>query len=229
MANEKLLHDLVWGRAMEEVYWCKPAPTVLPKDRTDYFSFVADYVGTDRVVDYLEFGVAQGNSMRLMAKLFTHPDSRFYGFDSFEGLPEKWQMHEVGAFSNEGRPPEIADQRVSFIKGWFQNSVPEFLPHLRKIKQDPQRLTLVHFDVDLYSASLFLLSMCWAELGEYFFMFDDFVFDEVIALRDFCTAFPVDIRFLAQTKGGGHQRPNPDQVFGHMRRIRFELPARDAA
>lgn len=228
MANEKLLHDLVWGRAMEEVYWSRPAPTVLPKDRPAYFKFVADHIGADRVIDYLEFGVAQGASIRQMAQLFTHPDSRFYGFDSFVGLPEKWQMHEVGAFSNQGRPPAVADDRVSFVSGWFQNSVPEFLPHLRRIKQDPQRLTLVHIDVDLYSATLFLLATCWAELAEYFFMFDDFIYDEVIALRDFCAAFPVDIEFFAQTKGGG-QRPNPDQVFGHMRRIRFELPASAAA
>jgi hypothetical protein len=51
---------------------------------------------------------------------------------------------------------------------------------------------------------------------------DDFIHDEVVALRDFMSDFPVRFEFFAQTKGGG-DRPNPDQVFGPMKRIKFEL------
>ena len=36
-------------------------------------------------------------------------------------------MHDAGAFSNRGVPPAIADDRVSFVKGWFQNTVPGYL------------------------------------------------------------------------------------------------------
>lgn len=221
--SAKLLHDLAWGRAMNEVYWPRCAPTVLPKDLFAYFEFVADHIGRDKTVDYFEFGVAQGRSIRKIAELFTDPASRFYGFDSFEGLPENWMMHQVGAFSNEARLPSVSDDRITFVKGWFQNSVPEFLPHLREIRRDKKRVALIHYDVDLYSSSLFLLTLLWSEFDEYYFMFDDFIYDEVIALRDFLTAFPVTLEFFAQTKGGG-ERPNPDQVFGRMRRIRFELP-----
>jgi len=39
----------------------------------------------------LEFGVWQGESTRFFAGLNRSPSSRFYGFDSFEGLPEDWR------------------------------------------------------------------------------------------------------------------------------------------
>lgn len=219
MAANKALIEANWARAMNEVYWPKPAPTILPKGLPGFYAFIADHIGRDVPLDYLEFGVAQGNSMRLISSVFTSPYARFYGFDSFMGLPERWQMHDVGAFSNKGNPPRIDDERVSFVKGWFQNSVPPFLDVYRYSRGRP---VLVHIDADLYSATLFLLASLWAHIEEYFFIFDDFIFDEVVALRDFATAFPVEFRFFAQTKGGG-QRPNPDQVFGHMKRVPFEL------
>lgn len=44
---------------------------------------------TKEPVDYLEFGVADGGSIRVaLAKL--SPVCKLYGFDSFEGLPEDW-------------------------------------------------------------------------------------------------------------------------------------------
>ena len=126
MAANKALIEANWARAMNEVYWPKPAPTILPKGLPGFYAFIAGHIGRDVPLDYLEFGVAQGNSMRLISSAFTSPYARFYGFDSFMGLPERWQMHDVGAFSNKGNPPRIDDERVSFVKGWFQNSVPPF-------------------------------------------------------------------------------------------------------
>lgn len=201
------------------MYWPKPAPTILPKDLPTLYNFAGDTIGRDRPVDYLEFGVAHGKSMREMTKVFRHPQARFYGFDSFIGLPEKWLMHDVGAFSNRGHFPEIGDDRVQFVKGWFQNSVP---PFMTEFNSAPGRPTLIHFDADLYSSTLFLFTAFWSKFDEYYFLMDDFIHDEVIALRDFTTAFPVRFKFFAQTKGGG-ERPNPDQVFGHMKRVEFEL------
>lgn len=219
MATDGLLRERNRGHAMDVMYWSRPAPTILPKDLPTFYDFACGTVGRDRPVDYLEFGVAHGKSMREMTRIFRHPDARFYGFDSFIGLPEKWLMHDVGAFSNRGHFPEIGDDRVRFVKGWFQNSVPAFLSEFDK---DPGRVKLVHFDADLYSSTLFLLASLWFSLDQYYFLMDDFIHDEVIALRDFAAGFPVRLEFLAQTKGGG-ERPNPDQVFGHMKRIEFEL------
>lgn len=156
-----------------------------------------------------------------MVTCYRHPECRFIGFDSFEGLPESWLMHDKGAFSNQGREPVIGDPRAGFVKGWFQNAAPSALDALR-IPSTHQ--VLVHFDADLYSSTLFLLAMLWPRIGSYYFIFDDFIYDDCVALADFCGAFPVRIEFFIQTQGGG-AGPNPDQVFGRMTRVPFELPS----
>jgi hypothetical protein len=68
-----------------------------------------------------------------------------------------------------------------------------------------------------------LLAALWFKFEHYYFIMDDFIHDDVIALHHFASAFPVELEFHFQTTGGG-QRPNPDQVFGCMRRIKFEVP-----
>src|SRR6185437_13815381 len=130
--------------------------------------------------------------------IFTNPDSRFFGFDSFVGLPEDWLMHKAGAFSNQGKLPSIDDKRVDFIQGWFQNTVPTNLGRLAAI---PHRKVQLHIDSDLYSSALFLLCQLWNTFQEYYFIFDDFIHDEVVALGDFMSAFPCRVEFLIQTRG----------------------------
>ncbi len=126
---------------------------------TSLYNFVRDTL-SDGPITYLEFGVFRGDSIRRMSKLFTHPDSRFVGFDSFEGLPEDWGANRPqGHFTTEGQIPLIPDSRVSFVKGYFQNTLPGFLATPRRNVP-----TLIHFDADLYSSTLFLLSMFWNEL-----------------------------------------------------------------
>jgi hypothetical protein len=219
VATNGPLRDQNRIHALDVIYWSKPTPPVLPKDLPTFYAFAADKIGHTQPIDYFEFGVAHGQSMREMTRVFTGPGARFYGFDSFVGLPERWLMHEVGAFSNRGLFPEIDDNRVQFVRGWFQNSVPTFFSNFKK---EPGRPTLVHFDADLYSSTLFLLASLWTNFGDYYFLMDDFIHDEVIAFRDFVSGFPVQYEFFAQTKGGG-ERPNPDQVFGHMKRVELEL------
>jgi hypothetical protein len=219
MMFDKTLRDLSRHHAFQEVYWPNPAEIILPKDHFGLYRFVAEHIGVAQKIDYFEFGVAHGKSIAEMARLFSHDSARFYGFDSFEGLPEKWLMHDVGAFTSHGVLPNMHDKRVEFVKGWFQNSVPEFLGGFQK---DPSRPTLIHFDADLYSSTLFLLATLWSKFDSYYFVMDDFIHDEIIAMHHFKLAFPVEIQFFAQTKGGGNP-PNPDQVFGHMKRVKFEL------
>ena len=60
-------------------------------------------------IDYLEFGLWQGASIREWASLNTSPSSRFLGFDSFHGLPEDWLDHPKGTFSTNGQPPRVDD------------------------------------------------------------------------------------------------------------------------
>ncbi len=107
-------------------------------------------------IDYLEFGVFEGESILKWAELNDHPDSRFYGFDSFEGLPEDWKnalrVIPKGHFSTAGQVPQTADTRVSFHKGWFQDSLRPFLREFT-----PRRL-VVHNDSDLHSSTIYVLA-----------------------------------------------------------------------
>jgi hypothetical protein len=106
VATDGPLRDQNRIHAMNVVYWSKPTPPVLPKDLPTIYGFAADKIGRDQPIDYLEFGVAHGKSMREITQIFTAPAARFFGFDSFIGLPEKWLMHDVGAFSNQGHFPD---------------------------------------------------------------------------------------------------------------------------
>jgi hypothetical protein len=204
--------------AMYEMYWSRRAPTIVPR-QMDLYKFAAEIIGSSAPVLYLEFGVADGHSMGRIVELFTNPTARFVGFDSFEGLPEDWLMHKKGAFGRKGQPPDINDGRLTFVKGWFQNSVPDFF---RQYSVPIGSTVLVHFDADLYSSTLFLLATLWAQINKYYYLMDEFIYDEVVALHDFSSAFPVRNEFLAQTTGGGNP-PNPDQVLGFMERVAFKL------
>ena len=54
---------------------------------------------------WLEFGVASGNTINYISKFTT---DKVYGFDSFEGLPEKWRDgFDKGSFNRHGILPHV--------------------------------------------------------------------------------------------------------------------------
>jgi len=117
--------------------------------REAVFDKVGQRIAHLRVL-YLEFGVYQGDSMRYWSRTLTHPLSQFYGFDSFEGLPEAGGTWEKGQFSASGRIPRIDDPRVHFMKGWFEHVLPAYVV--------PEHdLLVVNMDADLYSSTIFAL------------------------------------------------------------------------
>jgi hypothetical protein len=82
----------------------------------------------DAAIDYLEFGVFEGESIQWWTRLNTHTNSRFFGFDSFEGLPQDWHGKKgKGYFDVCGRLPQVEDPRIKFVKGWFENTLPIFI------------------------------------------------------------------------------------------------------
>jgi hypothetical protein len=141
----------------------------------------------------LEFGSWQGESMRYLAGLDASPESRFFGFDSFEGLPEDWRGMSADRFDVGGRIPHIDDKRVTFVKGWFRDSVPPRLDELEELAKD--RSLLIHFDADLYSSTLFLLFTLGARFKHFHFIFDEFSGHETRALFNFMQATGAEATF----------------------------------
>ena len=71
--------------------------------REQVFRIAAEGI-RDREVLYLEFGVYRGRSMKIWSGLLRNPRSHLHGFDSFEGLPEAWDLSaEKGHFAIAGR------------------------------------------------------------------------------------------------------------------------------
>lgn len=147
----------------------------------------------------LEFGVWQGDSLRSFTQFNTHPDSRFFGFDSFEGLPEDWRPgFAKGAFSTQGAPPDIRDARVRFVKGWFNQTFEPFVaeqPELFASIAEGRRTLFVHFDADLFSSTLYLLAALAFTVPDYYFVFDEFHGDESQALAITRNAFGMEVEF----------------------------------
>ena len=48
----------------------------------------------DGEINYLEFGVASGESFEWLMRKNTHASSSFYGFDTFTGLPEDFGQYK---------------------------------------------------------------------------------------------------------------------------------------
>ena len=93
---------------------------------------------------WLEFGVASGNTINYISQ-FT--DDMVYGFDSFEGLPEKWRDgYDKGAFNRNGQLPHVKPN-VELVKGWFNETLLDF------IKKHDKKVSFIHMDADLYSST----------------------------------------------------------------------------
>jgi len=116
---------------------------------------VKSYCGRERLFEeaisnikidglYLEFGVGKGESINFIAK---NANNIVHGFDSFEGLPEKW-FDEFGEkkFSTDGNLP-VCHERVKLHAGWFDETLPKFI----SVYKDP--IAFMHIDCDLYSST----------------------------------------------------------------------------
>lgn len=176
-----------------------PAGTPAFDEREEMHDYVHALLEPGEPITYLEFGVFQGRSMRHWVELDQHVDSRFYGFDSFEGLPEEWKRFDnklaKAHFDLKGVPPDVDDDRCSFVKGWFQHSLDDFLEDFKPADQ-----LVVHIDSDLYSSALYVLTRLdrWLVPGT-IVLFDEFssVLNEFAALEDYCSAYMREYDVLA--------------------------------
>jgi hypothetical protein len=163
--------------------------------RFDLYKYLADsYELRDARFDYLELGVCGGQSFEWWVSNCRNPESRFYGFDTFEGLPEDWGSFKKGDMSTG--IPAIDDPRVEFFKGLFQDTLPVFLTN-RKLR--PDALKIVHMDADLFSSTLFSLTSLAPNLkkGD-ILLFDEFNVPnhEFSAFKIFCDSYYIKTRLL---------------------------------
>lgn len=146
-------------------------------------------------VNYLEFGVAAGYSFTWWMTQNTHPESRFYGFDTFDGLPEDWGPFKKGTFSTNNQLPVLKDDRGKFLQGLFQQTLPLFL----KSFNNNRRMVLM-MDADLFSATLYTLSSLspYLKPGD-IILFDEFVVPthEFKAYTDFIQSYYINLQLIA--------------------------------
>jgi hypothetical protein len=159
------------------------------------YKWVIEKEGLTAPINYLEFGVAGGQSFDWFMEQNTNADSRFYGFDTFDGLPEDWGPFKKGAFTNNNVLPTIKDARGKFYKGLFQQTVPGFLREL-----DNSRRNVLMMDADLWSATLYALATLapYLKKGDIIF-FDEFVVPthEFKAYLDFIQSHYINLTLIA--------------------------------
>jgi O-methyltransferase len=164
--------------------------------RDALYDHIAGAIG-DVPIDYLEFGVHQGKSIASWSGLNACPESRFIGFDSFEGLPEAWAAHQAGHFSTEGKAPQFDDARIRFVRGWFQDTLDGFLKDFT-----PRHRLVINNDSDLYSSTLYVLTKIdYLAVSGTVIFFDEFddVQHEFRAMEDYAAAYRRKFKVMAAT------------------------------
>jgi hypothetical protein len=168
--------------------------------REDIFDLVGRQIGHERVL-YLEFGVWHGDTMRHWSGLLSNPAAHLHGFDSFEGLPEKWHAGKgPGYFSTGGTVPTIDDGRVRFFKGWFRDTLKDYST------PDHERM-VINIDADLYSSTMEVLNHFASAMRPGTFLYFDEFSDrnhELKAFEEFLAGSGLRFRLVAASRSLSH-------------------------
>ena len=144
-------------------------------------SYLKRQFGTEKVGDYLEFGVCQGTSLLCVnsaLERYQLGHVHLYGFDSFDGLPRDEEgFWKTGDFNSEYLYTRhqlteggVDWNRTHLIKGWFEDT----LNAVTAAELELERCSLVMVDCDLYASSLAALRFCAPLLTETsIIIFDD--------------------------------------------------------
>lgn len=142
------------------------------EERFKLHEFIASNYGVgENAFSYLEFGVASGVAFKWWAARNKNASTKLIGFDVFTGLPEDFGVIKKGYFDTGGQLPDLGnDERVTFVAGLFQNTLPGFCKEF----DFQARPCVFHLDADLYSATHYTLGT----LAPYFKKGDILIFDE---------------------------------------------------
>jgi hypothetical protein len=128
-----------------------------------------DFLKSGGGVFYVEFGVAFGETSKYLISETKVPFI-YHGFDTFEGLPKAWRRLPAGAFSNNGKTPNLAGNNIFFHKGLIQETID-------KVSFKSNFTKIFIFDFDLYQPTLFALKYCLAEINQGDILYFDEAFD----------------------------------------------------
>ena len=145
-------------------------------------------------MDYFEFGVCGGHSFKWWLEHNKNANSKFYGFDTFEGLPEDFGPFAKGSMAVALETLNINDPRACFYKGLFQETLVPFLDQYESNKKK-----LIHLDADLFSATIFSLSQLYRFLNDGdILLFDEFAVPkhEFMAFKIFTESFYVNYEVI---------------------------------
>ena len=173
---------------------------VLGPDRFAVFTEALKRVRSSQPL-YLEFGVFEGETMRWWSEHLRTTGAHFVGFDSFEGLPESWRPgFSAGQFGTGSAPPVVEDARVSFVPGWFDETLPSFaIP--------PHDQLIVNVDSDLYSSARTVLDWVAPHMTPGSLLYFDELSDrdhELRALHEAMAETELHLRPVAAGGGGTH-------------------------
>jgi hypothetical protein len=163
-------------------------------NRFKLHSFVLSNENLNSSINYFEFGVADGISLKWWVSNNTNRNSKFYGFDTFTGLPEDFGPMKKNDYDTKGNFPSINDPRCSFIAGMFQDSMPEFFRDF-----DFTKRSLFHMDADLYSSTLYVLTfLAYKFKKDDIIIFDEFGVPthEFRAFNDFISSYQLKFQYL---------------------------------
>lgn len=170
----------------------------------DYLKFCISEADTDGI--WMEFGVGSGTTISFISE--NRPEVIIYGFDSFFGLPEDWNIsdektHKKNHYSRNGIPPEIERKNVKLIKGLFTETLPDFCKKIGK------RASFIHIDCDLYSSTKQVLDILHTNsmlksgtviLFDEFYNYQNFKEYEFKAFIDFFEESKLSYRWIAHTE-----------------------------
>lgn len=185
----------------------------------------------------LDLGVWLGWSTRLIADA---SDRMVYGFDTFEGLVEDWQiddqivikqgtfslaeplaqrfMRDTGVSLDEGLPATLG-RRVQFVMGSTYETLAPFLA-----ERTGAPIALFHMDLDTYESCLHALETCKDRFVEgSILVFDEFLVTngEMRAFFEFHSKYELEYRYRAW--GLEIFEMNLEMVTARWRRIAYFL------
>ena len=185
---DKLMQSEVKEHPMaRSFFWAFSLPRLpeLHFDKWHFFDAIIEKSITAR--PFYEFGVWRASSFKYLIKVF----KKGYGFDTFTGLPEDWDVgthiEKQGTYTSEGNVPII--KGGEFIVGKFEDTLPIFFSEDRPIA------SVINFDADLYSSTICALNYSKPVMDKNtILIFDEFIVnesweqDEFKALNEFCSA-----------------------------------------